>query len=87
LRIGDHPDRLYPQLSRIDGPPLSGIRCPDIYVRLVRGQVLIKEMTKEKTVLKFDTGADGFMMMIYGLAGLSIVVLGIGIYFLIITFS
>jgi len=39
-----------------------------------------------KTVLKFDSGADGFQGMIYILAVTAIVVLIAGIYFLIITF-
>ena len=37
---------------------------------------------KLKTVLKFDTGADGFQKMIYVLAFFAVVVLVAGIYFL-----
>ena len=40
-----------------------------------------------KTILKFDTGADGFMKMIYVLAIGAVGVLGIGIYFIISTFG
>ncbi|HLF17877.1 MAG TPA: hypothetical protein VI749_03170 [Candidatus Omnitrophota bacterium] len=43
-------------------------------------------MKKLKTILKFDTGADGFMMMIYVLGGLCIFLLGFGIYFFVSTF-
>jgi len=41
---------------------------------------------KMKTILKFDTGADGFLKMIFVLAGLSVTVLGLGIYFIVTTF-
>ncbi len=37
---------------------------------------------KIRMILKFDTGADGFMKMIYVLAASALVVLLIGIYFL-----
>jgi hypothetical protein len=37
---------------------------------------------KIRMILKFDTGADGFMKMIYVLAATSIVVLIVGIVFL-----
>lgn len=40
-----------------------------------------------RTILKFDTGADGFLKMIYVLIFLSVVVLGAGIYFLNMTFG
>jgi len=43
-------------------------------------------MKKLKTILKFDTGADGFMMMICVLGGLSILLLGFGVYFLVTNF-
>ena len=43
-------------------------------------------MNKERTILKFDTGADGFMMMIYVLGGLSICLLIAGVYFIVTTF-
>lgn len=43
--------------------------------------------TNLKTVLKFDTGADGFQMMIYVLIISAISLLGFGIYFLISTFG
>ena len=39
-----------------------------------------------RTLLKFDTGADGFMKMIYVLAATAVIVLIIGIYFLATTF-
>ena len=39
-----------------------------------------------RTILKFDTGADGFMKMIYILAATAILVLIAGIYFIIKTF-
>ena len=39
-----------------------------------------------KTILKFDTGADGFQGMIYVLAITALMVLTLGIYFLITTF-
>ena len=35
-----------------------------------------------KTILKFDTGADGFKKMIIVLGVAAVVVLGVGIYFL-----
>lgn len=35
-----------------------------------------------KTILKFDTGADGFMKMIYVLAVTAVVVLILGVIFL-----
>jgi hypothetical protein len=41
---------------------------------------------KLKTILKFDTGADGFLKMIYVLAAMAVVVLICGIYFLSTTF-
>ena len=39
-------------------------------------------MNKPWTILKFDTGADGFQKMIYVLAFTAVVVLLWGIYFL-----
>ena len=36
-----------------------------------------------RTILKFDTGADGFLKMIYVLAVTAVGVLVIGIYFLV----
>jgi hypothetical protein len=41
---------------------------------------------KSKTVLKFDTGRDGFEKMILVLGVMSIVVLICGIYFLVVVF-
>ena len=41
---------------------------------------------KWKTVLKFDTGADGFLKMIYVLAITAIITLIVGIVFMMITF-
>lgn len=35
-----------------------------------------------RMILKFDTGADGFLKMIYVLAGTAVIVLVVGIYFL-----
>ena len=43
--------------------------------------------TKIRTILKFDTGADGFMKMIRVLIFMSIVVLLCGSYFLLSTFT
>ena len=40
-----------------------------------------------KTILKIDTGADGFLKMIYVLAITAICVLGVGMYFLVTTFG
>ena len=40
-----------------------------------------------RTILKFDTGADGFKKMIYVLAFTAILVLILGVYFLITTFG
>ena len=40
-----------------------------------------------RTILKFDTGADGFLKMIYVLAFASIALLVIGIFFLMTTFG
>lgn len=39
-----------------------------------------------RMILKFDTGADGFMKMIYVLAFSSVALTGIGIYFLLFYF-
>ena len=44
-------------------------------------------MTKERTVLKFDSGADGFQAMIYILGFFAVLVLVVGTYFLITTFG
>jgi len=41
---------------------------------------------KVKTILKFDSGADGFQGMIYVLVISAVVVLILGIYFLATTF-
>jgi len=41
---------------------------------------------KVKTILKFDSGADGFQGMIYVLAATAIFVLILGAYFLVTTF-
>ncbi len=41
---------------------------------------------KAKTVLKFDTGRDGFEKMIIVLAVTSLIVLGLGTYFILTTF-
>jgi len=43
-------------------------------------------MNKLKTILKFDTGADGFLMMIAVLGVLSMTVLGLGVYFILTNF-
>ena len=40
-----------------------------------------------KTILKFDTGADGFMKMIYVLGITAVLILGAGVYFLITIFG
>ena len=37
---------------------------------------------KMKTVLKFDTGADGFKRMMFLLGALSVLILLVGIYFI-----
>jgi len=39
-----------------------------------------------RTILKFDTGADGFKKMIYVLITFAVIVLAAGVYFLITTF-
>jgi len=39
-----------------------------------------------KTILKFDSGADGFQGMIYVLVITAVIVLALGIYFLVTTF-
>jgi len=44
------------------------------------------DVKKVKTILKFDSGADGFQGMIYVLAGTAVIVLILGIYFLTTTF-
>ena len=44
-------------------------------------------MKNIKTILKFDTGADGFLMMIYVLAGSAACLLAFGIYFLATAFG
>lgn len=48
--------------------------------------MLVEKMTKQKTILKFDTGADGFMMMIYCLAGFAAALLAFGVYFIVVNF-
>ena len=40
-----------------------------------------------RTILKFDTGADGFLKMIYVLAATAAAVLVFGIYFLVFMFK
>ena len=40
------------------------------------------EDNKLRTILKFDTGADGFLKMIFVLAISAIIVLVVGLYFL-----
>ena len=40
-----------------------------------------------RTILKFDTGADGFLKMIYVLAGTAMAVLIIGVIFLTMFFN
>lgn len=40
-----------------------------------------------RTILKFDTGADGFKKMICVLAVTAVLVLGFGIYFLFTAFK
>lgn len=42
----------------------------------------MNQSEKLRMILKFDTGADGFLKMIYVLAGTALLVLGLGIYFL-----
>lgn len=44
-------------------------------------------MNKYKDVLKFDSGADGFKFMIYVLGICAVLVLILGIYFILTTFS
>ncbi len=43
---------------------------------------MTKATDELKTVIKFDTGADGFLKMIYVLAIGAIIVLIVGVYFL-----
>jgi cell division protein FtsL len=45
------------------------------------------EKQKSRALLKFDTGADGFLKMIYVLFVTAFLVLGFGIYFLAVNFS
>ncbi len=40
------------------------------------------DIEKMRTILKFDTGADGFKKMMIVLGVAAVVVLGVGIYFL-----
>lgn len=40
---------------------------------------------KNRTILKFDVGADGFFKMIIVLAITALIVVAIGLYFIIIT--
>lgn len=63
-----------------------------LYLWLDFTKLWIKEMTREtknldsqeiRMILKFDTGADGFLKMIYVLAISAIVVLMCGTYFLL----
>jgi len=39
-----------------------------------------------KTILKFDSGADGFKAMMIVLGITAVIVLGLGIYFIMTTF-
>lgn len=50
--------------------------------RLGHYSIFGEEMTKEKHIMKFDTGADGFKMMIYVLAFCAIIVLILGAVFI-----
>jgi len=43
-------------------------------------------MNKEKEILKFDSGADGFKYMIGVLTVTAILVLALGVYFIVTTF-
>lgn len=52
-----------------------------------QGHKITKNDAPIKTVLKFDTGADGFQMMIYVLIIFAVLLLGFGIYFMISTFG
>lgn len=63
-----------------------------LYLWLDFAKLWIKEMTQEtqnldsqkvRMILKFDTGADGFLKMIYVLVISAIVVLMCGTYFLL----
>jgi len=47
----------------------------------------VKKNNELKTVLKFDTGADGFQMMIYVLIVFAVCLLSFGMYFLMTTFN
>ncbi len=40
---------------------------------------------KNRTILKFDVGADGFLKMIFVLAATALIVVAIGLYFIITT--
>ena len=40
------------------------------------------ELQRIRMILKFDTGADGFLKMIYVLAGAAVIILFFGVYFL-----
>lgn len=48
--------------------------------------ILRKDLPNPRTILKFDTGADGFKKMIYVLAFTAVAVLIAGIVFLVTTF-
>ena len=43
-------------------------------------------MTMLKQILKFDTGADGFLKMIFVLAITATAVLALGVYFIVTNF-
>lgn len=51
------------------------------------GDVRNEGPPRVKTILKFDTGADGFKKMIYVLAVTAVAVLILGIYFLLTILS
>ena len=53
-----------------------------------RAKIPFKEMTEKKlkTVLKFDSGADGFQFMIYVLAFFAVLTLVLGITFIVRNF-
>lgn len=64
------------------------VRCSSVWTGLGDPVFLQKEVTMDKTkdcmrmILKFDTGADGFLKMIYVLLSSAIILLLIGGFFL-----
>jgi hypothetical protein len=86
-RINGHGLGIFQNLSSTHAPQYHTSFRHLLYYRLGHPDLHAQRQmnTKEprlKTILKFDTGADGFQKMIYVLAAGSVIVLIVGLYFL-----